>query len=189
MKKTILIILVILLIAGAISGVYWWQKSKKISLAPVPNSKLVDWKKLTPDIQAAFLRVSPNASVEGLRISIFEEADITGDGIPEALVNIVSPGNYNTLDLVKIKNSKPYLPLFKDIEGITRNISWEFPIGSNSTLKMLSDKNALYFSAWGGDNTCFAQAFQWNAQTEIFEYNPDLSKEVGQDYCPLDSRT
>lgn len=188
MKKTILIIVGILLVALVAGGIYLWQKNKKISLTSAPTSKSVDWESLFPDIQVAFLQASPNLQVEGLRYSIFEEADITGDGIPEALVKTTWPDNYSTLTLVKIKDGKPILPLFKDVEGITRNTSWGTPISPNDILKMSPDKNALYSSAWVAGNTCWVQAFQWNAQTEIFEYNPDLSEEVGQDYCPLNSR-
>lgn len=157
------------------------------------NSKAIDWESLLPSMRTALKQAFPNERIEESRsISIYKKVDVTGDGIPEVLVNLGTGGA--TTDLVtsmRIENDKPIAPLFKQKDGKISILLFSAGAGGSgrygSTAEMLANKNAIYSASYSkyGESAdyCRAEAYQWNSQTKIFEYNIGLSNEVQQDYC------
>jgi len=158
-----------------------------------PAPKAVDWESLLPSMRVALKQAFPNERIEESRpISIYKKVDITGDGIPEVLVNLGTGGA--TTDLVtsmRIESDKPIAPLFKQKDGKISTLIFSAGAGGSgrygSTAEMLGNKNAIYSASYSkyGESAdyCRVETYQWNSQTKIFEYNAVLSNEVQQDYC------
>ena len=158
-----------------------------------PTPKAVDWESLLPSMRTALKQAFPNERIEESRpISIYKKVDVTGDGVPEVMVNLGTGGA--TIDLVtsmRIENNKPIAPLFKQKDGKVSTLIFSVGAGGagryGSTAEMLANKNTIYFASYSkyGESAdyCRVESYQWNAQTKIFEYNSSLSNEIQQNYC------
>ena len=195
----IVLIVLAVILAGAVGYFALVKKSPSENQptnnppATTPTPKAVDWESLLPSMRTALKQAFPNERIEESRpISIYKKVDVTGDGVPEVLVNLGTGGA--TTDLVtsmKIENDKPIAPLFKQKDGRVSTLIFSAGAGGSgrhgSTAEMLGNKNAIYSASYSkyGESAdyCRAEAYQWNSQTKIFEYNAGLSNEVQQDYC------
>lgn len=160
-----------------------------LTLSPIPTPlqqtpKPVSWEDLIPEIRKVLGPTFMGVKIEEASpISIIRTADITGDGIPEALVYL---GNYSYLTLMRLENDKPVVAQFKKKDGkiSTLLFSERLQVG----VVMLSEKNAIFDFSWSIDalgklSSCSVDAYQWNSQTKIFEFNTALSKEIKPDFC------
>jgi hypothetical protein len=164
--------------------------------SPKSTPKPVNWEILIPAIRTVIGSTSLGVYVEESRpLSIFQKNDITGDGIPEALVDLGSGGAYTSyLTLMRIENNKPVIAQFKQKDGKISPLM--FLVGASvmngETVVMLPDKNAIYAGHWsravsgtpfGGLTDCSVEAYQWNLQTKTFDYSISISNEVRPGFC------
>jgi hypothetical protein len=157
-----------------------------------PTVQVVNWQSLMSDIRLVlgpkFLGVRVE---ENHPLSIFQTNDITGDGVPEALVSLGTGGAYaDMLVLMRIENNKPVVAQFKQKDG--KIASLIFLAGAsarhNNVAMLLPSKNAIYSGSWDTDdfgkvNNCNIDAYQWNPQTKTFDYNANLNVEVKLGFC------
>jgi len=159
--------------------------------SPKPTPKPVNWESLIPDIKITLQQVFPERIFRDENIRIYTKGDITGDGIPEALVQIGCGATTCELVLMRIENNKPVVARFKQKDGKISYIGFSEGAGGagryGSGTKLIEDKNAIYFTHHSAYNknsdSCGTEVYQWNSQTKIFEFNISLSNEAGQDYC------
>ena len=161
------------------------------------KAKPINWESLIPSIRTVlrqeFEGPPSDARIENSGpIKISEKADITGDGVPEALVDLGDGGATSEFfALMMIENNKPIAARFKQKDGKISSLMFIAAAGGagryGSGANLLSDKNAIYsasYSAHGeSDDYCRVEAYQWNAQTKIFEFNLNLSNEIQPAYC------
>ena len=165
--------------------------------SPQQISKVVDWNNLMPSIETLlkqeYQQKYPDTIFETHQpMSIGQKIDITGDDIPEALVNLGTGGaTTDVIALVQIQNNKPIIPLFKQKDGKISTLLFAGGGGGGgrygSTTEMLPAENAVYYADYWkyGDKEdhCIVSAYKWNSQTKIFDYNLNLSNQIQQDYC------
>ena len=156
----------------------------------------VNWESLISTIRTAvgptFLGVRVEESGS---LSIFQKNDITGDSIPEALVNLGSGGAYTSyLTLMRVENDKPVAAQFKQKDGKVSPLMFlaGASVMNGEGVVMLPDKNAIYAGHWsravsgtpfGSLTNCSVEAYQWNSQTKIFDYSASISSEVRPGFC------
>ncbi len=219
----LLVILIVGLIVG--SGVYLWQKSysKKLQaqnqqlqqenkelqdkinelqnqIAQLQGQqgtqKSVNWESLIPIIRKVIGPTFLGVKVEGRgTINIYKTSDITGDGIPEALVGLGQGGAYvGYLTLMRIETNRPMLAQFKKKDGkISPLMLLEgASVMNGKDVVMLPEKNVIYQGSWSrvikGEpydkfSDCKVEAYQWNLHTKMFEFNQNLSNEIRPFYC------
>ncbi len=152
-----------------------------------------DWPNQISEIRTALGKTFNEVKVEESEpLSIYKRADITGDGVEEALVSLGSGGAYaEYFALMRYENGKPVPAKFKTAEGKTGNVM--FLEGTSVThgmsVELAPSKQAIYSESWNVDafNTdtieCEIEAYTWNASTSRFEFNKILGKSVTETYC------
>ncbi len=161
--------------------------------------KSVDWEGLIPSIRAIFNRgLSPEEIKARHAVRVVEEADITGDGVPEALVTTGDAGaSTDILALMRIEDGKPVRARFKNEEG--KIIDMEFLQGAsvmhgNST-ELLPDEKAIYQGGYFMNEPatrfsgCGAAAYRWHAETKTFDLDATLSNQITKTYCEREARS
>lgn len=164
------------------------------STQPAPqNPKPVNWDDLIPEIRKVLAPAFMDVKIEqSSPISIFQTGDITGDGIPEALVYLGSGGAYTSyLTLMMLdENGKPVAAKFKQKNGKISTLLFlaGASVKNGQSAALAPEKKAVYSGSWRIDDSgklaaCGINAYQWNGQTKIFEFNSALSKEIKPDFC------
>lgn len=198
--KKVLIIVVLAIIAAM--GIFWVQQKERYltfqrqfnetstasptkSSSPSPVS--VSWQSQIPAIKKSLGTVFLDVRVGGITpVSIFEEKDITGDGVPEALVDLGEGGAYTTtLTLMRMEQGKPVPAKFKQRDGKVASLVFleGSSVRNGESVNLVSDTQTIYSSAWGADgegtlSSCEVAAYTWNAGTKVFEFNASLSQEI-----------
>jgi len=118
-------------------------------------------------------------------------ADITGDGVPEALVYTGDGGaSTDFLVLMRIEGGKPVLARFKDAKG--KRFDPGFLEGASVTHGIhgnAPDENAIYLGSHfindtgTGFSRCSVRAYRWNAETKTFDWNRNLSTQLTRSFC------
>ena len=150
----------------------------------------VDWKRLMPAIETLVKR--DLRSDTRYPVQIVHTVDITGDGVPEALVNTGDGGAYTDyLTLIRVEGKKPVLARFKEKDGSVRTKL--FAKGSSvmhgETVETLPEKRALYVGHWDMDAsgeqlaTCTVEAYRWNPRSNTFDYNRVLGLSLKDGFC------
>jgi len=167
--------------------------------APQPPLKPVNWESLIPAIRTVIGPTFLGVRVEESEpLSIFQKNDITGDGIPEALVNLGSGGAYTSyLTLMRIENNKPVIAQFKQKDGKISPLIFLYgaSVMNSENVEMLPEKNAIYafhLSRSNNENSsdiltkCTIEAYKWNSQTKNFDFSLSLTKELeaSPGFCP-----
>ncbi len=154
------------------------------------NKKLTELENL---FGSSFLDIDLKSDRFMRGVSVWKEADITGDCISDVLVSLGNAGASTTnLTLVRMENNKPVIAKFKTKEGKVASLL--FTEGASllhgSDVVLLPEKNAIYQGHWMKNavnpqvlDECDVEVYQWNAKTKIFEFNSQLSKEIEGDYC------
>ncbi len=159
-----------------------------------PTTKAVDWASLASDIQVLLKKQEFSGMVEVGRPkypeNFVQKADITGDGIEEALVGFGSGAYMGYLTLIQIENGKPVVAQFKQKDGKISSLMFldGASVRNGARVAMLPEKNAIYSGSWGTDdygkvNNCSLDAYQWNSKTNTFDFNITLSNELKPDFC------
>jgi hypothetical protein len=149
----------------------------------------IDWKSLVPDLREVLKDEFPHEELAGLYVR--NQADITGDGIPEALVDFGKGGAYTDyLTVVRFQDGRPVVAVFKQPDG--KKGSSIFAEGSSVkngiTVKLHPESHAVFACEYsmkddGHLEKCTGGAYLWNGRTATFEYDKRLSSRIGKDFC------
>ena len=151
----------------------------------------IDWKALIPGIESALESELRYCNDQRTWIDVVEAGDVTGGGIPEALVQYCHMGAYTSQAvLMRLERGKPVRARFRGKDG--KVVPMEFLQGASvrhgENAKLLPEKHAVYAIHWETDDsgaldTCRVDAFVWVAKSETFDANEALSKEIAQSEC------
>lgn len=160
--------------------------------APQP----VDWKAMIPAIRTALHTESEtNPEFGGVEdrysIGIRKTADITGDGVPEALVDLGTGGaSTDAMTVMRMQGQKPVLAVFRHRDGkIAPLVFLEgASVMHTDGVELLPDQHAVHVLhySYGGDgklDTCGGEAYAWNARSKMFDYRSTLTKKLTQATC------
>jgi hypothetical protein len=161
---------------------------QKQSSTPNP----VDWKALTPGIEAALESEFKFCNQDRRSIDVVQTADVTGDGVPEALVNYCHMGAYTSdLALIQLIGGKPVSAHFQGKDGkvVTPGFLEGASVRNGEATKLLAEKHAVYAIHWNTDNSgklaaCIVDAYVWAAKSGTFNANGAISKEIAKSACP-----
>ena len=189
-KQIILIlILVVLIFAGALFFVLHKKVSPPTSTGTQTNNSALDWSAKIPEIRTALGVAFPTVAI-GQRspISIIQTADVTGDGIPEALVDMGTGGaSTDDVSLVGYQHGVVVLS-WTGPDSSLQPIN--FPQGSASLhaseVGLDSSHNTIYavdltYKTNGTLDTCTPQLFRWNSALNAFEFYEDAT--LNATYC------
>jgi len=167
------------------------------ALADQP-SKPVDWKAMISGIRDV-LKNDPGSQgsvEEHYGIGIRNIADITGDGITEALVYLGTGGaSTDALTLMRIENDKPVPAMFTGRDGKPSSVGFlrGASVMHTDDVEMLPLEHAIYSIHYSFSGThangvqkvreCGGEAYKWNPQTKTFDHNRRLSDRLNRDYC------
>jgi hypothetical protein len=166
-----------------------------VELLKTETPKPVDWENLVPIIQTVIGPTFLGVRVGERPMSIWQTSDITGDGVPEALVYLGQGGAYTSyLTLMRIENDKPVVAQFKQKDGEISPLMFldGASVMNGESVVMLPEKNVIYAGHWsrtvsgepyGGLSNCKVEAYQWNLQTKIFNFSQIFSNEIRPGYC------
>jgi hypothetical protein len=151
----------------------------------------MDWKSLTPKIEAALQEGMKLCNDERRWIAVVQTEDVTGDRIPEALVEYCHMGAYTSeATLVKLENGNPVPARFRDKKGnlAQPNFLRGASVRNGENAALLPEYRAVYAIHWHADDsgrleTCSVEAYGWNAKTGTFDANRKLSGRVAQSEC------
>jgi hypothetical protein len=201
-QSTIIIFLLIVLIAIAGYIAFFKDKKTDISLEPpatishtpaATTTESVNWQDKLGEVTVALKRdlARPNlGNVQPITI-LRGDADVTGDGIPEALVYTGDGGAYtDELAVMRLEEGKVVTALYKQKDGTTGPFLVNGGASALNQLDygMVSAKNAVYQTevmrnSNGTTALCTLDAYVWNSQTNIFEYSLSVSKDLEPGYC------
>lgn len=126
-------------------------------------------------------------------VNIISRADVTGDGFDEALVGLGAGGaSVEYVALMRINNGMPIPAQFREKDG---TIDFPMFISGGSVMhfddiSLDAEERTVYTISTTTDGntglpaTCVVNAYKWNAQTEMFEYNMVASEEYEILNCP-----
>jgi len=185
-NKKIFIISGLVIIAGA-AVFFLFRQSAADSLEG--GDAGIKWEELMPEVENI---IKQKFEQDGLRApSIYKQVDITGDGLPEALVYTGSGGAYtDQLVLMTTKEGKPVLASFRDEQG--EEVVPIFLSGSSvrrgETVEMMAQENLIYSISWGMNEDgeiegCNVVVYQWNKNSGRFEYESFLSESSEAELC------
>ena len=161
--------------------------------------KSVDWESLIPSIRAIFNSgLSPEEIKARHAVRVVEEADITGDGVPEALVTTGDAGaSTDILALMRIEDGEPVRARFRNSEG--KIVDLEFLQGASvmhgNSVELLSDEKAIYQGGYFMNESatrfsgCGAGAYRWRAESKTFDLDATLSNQITKTYCEREARS
>ena len=156
------------------------------------TAQTVDWRALTAKSEAALGSEFQACDKNHRWIDIVQTADVTGDGIRDALIEYCHMGAYTSdVVLMRMERGNPVLARFRDKSGkivpvgFTRGAS----VMHGETAKLFPEKHAVCAFHWDWDNdaerlaTCTVEAYVWIPKTETFDEDEGLSKEIAQRNC------
>jgi hypothetical protein len=152
-----------------------------------------EWRDRESQIEAVLLKSAHGCPDEMTsKPAPIETADVTGDGIPEALVDYCHMGAYTSdVVLMRLEHGSPVLARFRDIKG--KNVSPAFLRGAsvrngeNSVLDI--GNHAVYALHWHTNNSgalenCTVDAYVWNPRLGTFDQANRVAKEIVRRECP-----
>ena len=194
--KKFFAVLIALVLAGA--AVYFLSKnSEQVILnsgqsspppptAPSTQANSLDWKSMLPELttllQASFTDVRIG---EQYPIRIDRTIDITGDGLPEAFVDIGAGGAYtDEYALVMLQDGKPVVPKFKQQDGTVGSLwfSQGASVMNSESVGFVASAHAIY-SLSQDAGACDVEAYQWNAGSRMFLYSAPLGSQIRKEKC------
>lgn len=151
----------------------------------------VDWNALLPAVQELSKKEFRDAGGY-YAISISRTADVTGDGVPEALIDFGCCGaSTDEMTVMRIEGGKPVLALFREKDG--KIAPGEFLEGASvmhgAAVKLNTKEHAVFYVCWNmnGKGTkladCGGQAYRWNAAAKRFDYHGALSTKLTKNFC------
>jgi hypothetical protein len=156
-----------------------------------PSPTPVDWKALTPQIQAALGDTYLLCNRSSRTIEIGQTADITGGGSPEAVVAYCRQGPYTSnVALMMLEDGKPVLARFRSSKGKPVNPTFlaGASVSDGEGVKFLPFRHAFYDIQWRIDKKlkmegCTVDAYVWNPGSRTFDQDESVSKEIAATEC------
>jgi len=156
----------------------------------------VDWEAMIPAIRELLNTVSKsNPEWGGIEeyysIGIVKTTDITGDGVPEALVDLGTGGaSTSAVTVMRTEDHKPILAVFRGRdEKVSPVVFLEgASVTHTDSVELLPQHHAVHaihysYGANGKLDQCGGEAYAWNAQSRTFDYNPALTKKLTKATC------
>jgi len=161
------------------------------------TAKPVDWQAMIPIIRSVLKNEAiRNPEFQGIEqpyysIGIRRTADITGDGVPEALVYLGTGGaSTDEMTVMRIENGEPVVARFRGRDGkVSSRVFLEgASVMHTDGVEMLPEQHAVYslrynYGSNGKLRECSGEAYQWNPATKLFDYKPLLGRKLTQDTC------
>jgi hypothetical protein len=162
---------------------------------PQPPQSLADWQKMIPAVRVALKaqfrddRIEEPYSVGILRAS--HVADITGDGVSEALVFFgIGGASTSQLTLMQMENGNPVVSLFKDRAGAVSPMVFleGGSVMHTDAVDLLSREHTVYsihynYGSNGKLHQCGGEAYTWDQHSKRFDYNSALTKKLTKTTC------
>jgi hypothetical protein len=156
-----------------------------------PSPTPIDWKAMTPAIEAALESNFKLCDQDRRLIDVVQTADVTGDGVPEALVDCCHMGAYTSdLALIQLMDGKPVLANFQARAGkpFTPGFLEGASVKNGEAAKLLPEKHVVYAIHWYTDDSgklaaCTVDAYVWAAKSGTFKANGAISKEIAKHAC------
>ncbi len=151
-----------------------------------------EWRKLISKIQAVLDESEFKCPIKDREwVGILQTADVTGDGIPEALVEYCHMGAYTSdIELMQLEHDSPVVARFRDKNGKTATPSFleGSSVMNGEATKLLPESHAVCAIHWHMDEYgklggCTVEAYAWDPTSATFNENEKLSKEVAQSEC------
>jgi hypothetical protein len=150
----------------------------------------ISWDDFLPSIRDMAEDMFSDIQV-GDSFSIWEEEDVTGDGLNEALVYVGQGGAYTSyLTLVRLENDQPVIAEFKKKDNSISSVIFleGASVMNGETVSFSPEENIVYSGHWSKNTTgslsdCSVEAYQWNDGTQLFEFSQVFSDEIKDDYC------
>jgi len=156
-------------------------------------AETVNWESLLPSIRPILAGAFSDVPLEeSAPLSISQTDDITGDGVPEALVNLGTGGAHTQyLALMRIEDGQPVVVSFTQQSGSVAPALFlsGASVMNGDEVGLLSDKQAIYSGYWSRDGAtgsvseCSVAVFQWQAETKTFDFNGSLGDEIRPGFC------
>ena len=163
---------------------------------PAPHT-LADWQRIMPAVREALKRQFPDE-----RLDVYPAqptgilraggvADVTGDGVPEAIVAFgIGGASTSQVTVMRIQDGNPVVALFKDRAGKTSPMVWADGASVMHTdgVNLLPREHAVFaihynYGSSGKLHQCGGEAYTWHSQSETFDYNSALTKKLTKTTC------
>lgn len=150
------------------------------------------WEALLAEFQPQLKAAFPTDERYRREIRVYCTADVTGDGVEEALVTLGYGGAYTEVMTLRLESRVPATTSFRRRDGSVHLLE---------VLKGSSAKNHVNFRLHPDDRAisqihctmadnpnepetaaCSAESYVWNNQTQMFEYVAALSERVAGEY-------
>ncbi len=182
-KSTISVLVVLLLTLGGF--VFGYYQKGSTSTDQVASFA---WNDVMPEAREMLRVYFPGSRTEAAAelqgpAKLVAEDDITGDGIPEALIDL-NQGGGSSVVLVQMINGKPMVaPVYRTDGNPGLIVGSMYSTNDvENIMKMLPEQNAIYL-AIRNKNGCEVYAYRWNNERQAFVENPNLAAEIHQNYC------
>ncbi len=169
--------------------------SNETTTTPTSTSKGPEWEKLT---SADFIKIittqEPTAWFEkDFGLSLSKTIDLTGDGVPEAIVD--GNGGNNGVSFILQKNSNGTISVLnqKNKDGTINHIQLVFVgrVMVSERFELLPQERGFYTASLSNDgeegvfrcNDVGVNAYVWNASTKLFEWNQSLTSKYTLQVC------
>lgn len=211
-KSTNLLLVVVILLLVSVTGYLLWTRpvvaptvhqseeltegapsSTTLVVSPAPEAEAVNWGNLLPSIRPILRSTFSDVPLEeSSPLSISQTEDVTGDGVPEALVNLGTGGAYTQyLALMRMEGGQPVVARFIRQDGNVAPVLFlsGASVMNGDDVGLLPDKQAIYTGYWGKDGAtgniseCSVAVFQWQAETRTFDFNASLGNEIKSGVC------
>jgi len=176
-----------------------FSKAVCVSLVIVPvliqlaSAADFDWKSLIPQIRKVLNQTFPGEGIEEhYNIAIYGTGDVTGDGIPEAIVYVGTGGaSTDEVVLMRLESGSPVVAKFRGKNGTIQTPT--FLRGASVThsddFELVPEKHAVYSMSSMTDSEgrlakCGVIAYRWNPSSKTYDWNKVLSAQLKQKVCP-----
>ena len=159
---------------------------------PAAAANSIDWKSLIPKIREVLKQTFPEERIEEhYALGILAQTDITGDGLPEAVVYLGTGGaSTDEVTLMRIENDSPVVQRFKEKNGaVGTHIFLRGASAMHSDdFKFIPEKQAVYSFSSRNDSEgrladCRVTAYKWNTSTKTFDWSHLLSSQIKRKVC------
>ncbi len=166
---------------------------------PLPSQHKRDialWGNLLPKVEAELARHQMVCdSARNLKVRVAAVADLTGDGVPEAVINWCNGGAYTDwLILMRLENGRPVLARSRE-NGKYSSIGIAYGTSAmhSAGYEFHPEQHAIYtfeldIGGWtepsvarepsvAKEITAHVKVYVWNPKTKTFDWNRKLSKQ------------
>ena len=155
-----------------------------------------DWRAMIPAIRHVLKREFREVE-EFYPIQIEKTADVTGDGVAEALVYFGAGGaSTGEMTVMRIEHKSPVLALFKGRDGkVSPAVFAEgASVMHTNGIELLPRERAVLSIHYDYDQSgrlheCGGEAYRWNPRTKVFDFDSGLTERLTTAACRKVPRT